>query len=36
MEGNFQKGLLLIPEIELELKNYKNRIDEHHFMSLLL
>ncbi len=32
IDGSFDKGLDLIPEIELKLSLYKNRIDEHHKM----
>ncbi|MFD2725259.1 hypothetical protein [Hyunsoonleella rubra] len=31
-EGSFQEGLPLIDEVLEKLKNYKNRIDEHHIM----
>ena len=33
MDGSFEEGLLIIPEIEAKFKSYKNRIDEHHIMS---
>lgn len=32
IDGSFKEGLFLIPKIEKELKNYKDRIDEHHTM----
>lgn len=32
IEGSFAKGLPLIDEVLEQLKNYKNRIDEHHIM----
>ena len=32
IDGSFDKGLDLIPEIESKLLMYKNRIDEHHKM----
>ena len=32
IDGSFQDGLHLIPQIEKDLENYKNRIDEHHTM----
>ncbi len=34
MDGTFTDGLDLIPEIESKLPIYKNRIDEHHIMTL--
>jgi len=33
IDGNFDKGVTIIPEIELQLKLYENRIDEHHVMT---
>ena len=32
IDGSFEDGLQLIPTIESELKNYSDRIDEHHTM----
>ncbi|MFB9053424.1 hypothetical protein ACFFVB_10085 [Formosa undariae] len=32
IDGSFEDGLELIPKIELGLKKYSNRIDEHHAM----
>jgi len=32
IEGSFEEGLPLIDEVLERLKNYKNRIDEHHVM----
>ncbi len=32
IEGSFEEGLPLIDDVLEELKNYKNRIDEHHIM----
>ncbi|RZW44999.1 MAG: hypothetical protein EX263_10140, partial [Flavobacteriaceae bacterium] len=32
IDGSFDEGLKIIPEIEAELSSYKNRIDEHHKM----
>ena len=33
IDGSFEEGLQLIPKIESELKNFSNRIDEHHIMT---
>jgi len=33
IDGSFEEGLKLIPEVEKELKNFSNRIDEHHIMT---
>lgn len=32
IDGSFDKGLNLIPEVETKLHKYRNRIDEHHKM----
>ncbi len=32
IDGSFEEGLALIPKIEKEIIQYKNRIDEHHTM----
>lgn len=32
MEGSFQEGLPLVNEVLLNLKKYRNKIDEHHVM----
>jgi len=32
IDGSFDKGLELIPEVETKLLKYRNRIDEHHKM----
>ncbi|APY11445.1 hypothetical protein BWZ22_09380 [Seonamhaeicola sp. S2-3] len=34
IEGSFKEGLSLIDEVLVKLKNYRNRIDEHHVMVL--
>tara|TARA_R110002073_G_scaffold14554_1_gene59283 strand:- start:53831 stop:55378 length:1548 start_codon:yes stop_codon:yes gene_type:complete len=33
IDGNFDEGVTIIPEIESQLKLYENRIDEHHVMT---
>jgi len=33
IDGSFKNGLTLIPKIEAELQQFKNRIDEHHIMT---
>ena len=33
IDGSFEEGLPLIPKIELELKGFSDRIDEHHIMT---
>lgn len=33
IDGSFEEGLDIIPKIETELKDYVNRIDEHHIMT---
>jgi hypothetical protein len=33
MDGSFEDGLLLIPQIEGQFEMYDNRIDEHHIMT---
>lgn len=33
IDGSFKEGLKLIPKIENELQDFKNRIDEHHIMT---
>ncbi|MFC4722377.1 hypothetical protein ACFO5O_08590 [Geojedonia litorea] len=33
IDGSFKEGLNLIPKIENELQDFKNRIDEHHIMT---
>ncbi len=33
IDGSFEEGLILIPEVESEFKNFTNRIDEHHIMT---
>jgi hypothetical protein len=33
IDGSFKEGLTLIPKIEAELQQFKNRIDEHHIMT---
>lgn len=32
LEGQFHKGIDLVPEVLDEIENYKNKIDEHHIM----
>ena len=32
LEGSFEKGLILIPEIKKGIKDYRNQIDPHHIM----
>ena len=32
LEGSFEKGLILIPEIKKGIKHYSNQIDPHHIM----
>ena len=32
LEGNFNKGIELIPEVLDEIESYKNRVDAHHIM----
>ena len=32
LEGRFEEGLILIPEINKGIKNYSNQIDPHHIM----
>ena len=32
IEGSFDEGLPLIDDVLEQLKNYKNRVDEHHIM----
>jgi len=34
MDGSFEGGLAIIPGIESELKSFKDRLDEHHIMTL--
>ena len=34
LEGSFEKGLILIPEIKKGIKHYSNQIDPHHIMML--
>ena len=33
IDGSFEEGLYLVPKIEEELTQFKNRIDEHHIMT---
>jgi hypothetical protein len=33
IDGSFDEGLKLIPKIEADLQQFKNRIDEHHIMT---
>ncbi|OIQ28782.1 MAG: hypothetical protein BM564_08410 [Bacteroidetes bacterium MedPE-SWsnd-G2] len=33
IDGTFNEGMLLIPEIESKFSEFSNRIDEHHFMT---
>ncbi|MBT8310935.1 MAG: hypothetical protein HKO72_05100 [Flavobacteriaceae bacterium] len=33
IDGNFEEGLEIIPEIEKGLQDFRNRIDEHHTMT---
>ncbi|GHC48473.1 hypothetical protein [Ulvibacter litoralis] len=34
MDGSFNEGLTVIPEIETNIKKFEDRIDEHHIMTL--